>query len=123
MSISDPIKVCCCYSNAPRDIQLFERLRKHLATPINSQRITLWHPEEIRLGDDHKVETAFHLATADIILLLQSPDFLSSHFCLMPEAFALILYHQRQTPVIPILLATSHWEHSPVFQLEPLPRT
>src|SRR5205085_5808582 len=74
-------------------------------------------------GDDREVETAFHLATADIILLLQSPDFLSSHFCLMQVGFALILYHQRQTSVIPILLATSDWEHSPIFQLEPLPHS
>src|SRR6185312_8809640 len=121
MSMSDPIKVCCCHSDAPRDIRLFERLRKHLATLINSRRITLWHAGEIQPGDDPKAATAFHLATADIILLLQSPDFLSSHFCLMQEAFALVLYHQRRTCVIPILFATSDWEHSPIFQLEPLP--
>jgi len=121
MSISDPTHVCCCHSDSPKDIRLFENLRKHLATLINSQRITLWHPGEIRPGDNREVETVFHLATADIILLLQSPDFLSSHFCLKQEAFALTLYHQRQTSVIPILLTTSDWEHSPVFQLEPLP--
>ena len=121
MSVSDPIKVCCCYSDTPKDIRLFEGLRKHLAMLIHSQRITLWHPGELRPGDDRELETAFHLGTADMILLLQSPDFLSSHFCLMQEGFALILYHQRQTSVIPILLATSDWEHSPVFHLEPLP--
>ncbi len=123
MSMSDPIQVCCCYSDAPRDIRLFERLKKHLATLIYSKRIILWHPEELRPGDNREVEIAFQLATADIILLLQSSDFLSSQFCLTQMGFALILYHQRQTPVIPILLATSDWEHSPVFQLEALPHS
>lgn len=121
MSISDPIKVCCCHSDAPKDIRLFEGLRKHLAMLMYSQRMTLWHPGELQPGDDSELETAFHLATADIILLFQSPDFLSSQFCLTQMGFALKLYFQRQTPVIPILLFASDWEHSPVFQLEPLP--
>lgn len=123
MSSSDPIHVCCCYSDAPKDIRLFERLRQHLAPLIYSQRITLWHPGELRPGDNCEVEIAFHLATADIILLMQSPDFLSSQFCLTQMGFALILYNERRTPVIPILLATSDWEHSSIFQFEPLPQS
>lgn len=118
-----PIRIYCCFSESARDSKLFKALQIHLATLIGNHQITLEHSGNVSAGDDQVVETVFQMGMADIILLLQSPDFLNSPFCLLQESYALILHQQRKTSIIPVLLRASDWEHSAIFDLTPLPDT
>jgi TIR domain len=123
MDVNSPLSVFCCYSDSPKDVSLFDELEKHLANLKNSRLIDLWHLRKISPGENIEAEVAFRIATADIVLAIQSSDFLSSEFCSRQLALALSLHYQQQLCLIPVLFRTSDWENSPVFQLEPLPHS
>jgi hypothetical protein len=72
---------------------MYRELEKQLANLIRSQQVILWHPEKIRPREVYELETAFQIATADIVLLLLSPDFFASQFCLGQMSLALSLFY------------------------------
>ena len=122
MGTYNSVYICCCHSYSHQDTRMCKELEKQLANLINSQQVILWHPQKIRPGEVYAQETAFQIATADIVLLLLSPDFFASQFCLGQMSLALSLFYLKQTRIIPILIRPSDWENSPIFHLEPLPR-
>ena len=111
------------YSYAHKD----EKLRKELETQLShlkqQGRITNWHDRKIGAGQEWANEIDEHLNTADIILLLISPDFLASNYCYGIEMKRALERHDRkEARVIPIILRPSDWHAAPFGKLEALPR-
>ncbi len=69
------------FSFSHKDKKLRDELSKHLSTLKQEGLIRDWSDREIRPGDEWEHEILEHLSTAQIILLLISPDFLASNFC------------------------------------------
>lgn len=111
-------------SYAHEDEALRDELAKHLAVFRRQGLIADWHDRQIRAGQSWRREIEANLRQADVVLLLVSPDFLGSHFCLELELPLAIELHlsKRAIPVIPIILRPCDWKHSPVATLQVLPR-
>jgi hypothetical protein len=74
--LSQPIKLFYCY--ARKDRALRDELDIHLAGLRRSGLITAWYDGEISPGVSWEKEIETRLDTAQVILLLVSPDFLDS---------------------------------------------
>src|SRR6266516_6379335 len=65
---------------------------------------------------------SFYLNTAQIILLLISPDFMDSDYCYNVEMKRAIERHEAEKAiVIPIILRPVFWEDAPFAKLQVLP--
>jgi len=120
------IEVFCCYAH--EDEPLLNKLKTHLSPLQRQQLIHIWHDRDISAGAEWEQEIEKHLNTAHIILLLISPDFISSEYCYSTELkSALERHNQRKAIVIPVILRPSDWEDvSPgdfrLGQFQALPR-
>ena len=116
--MSTSIKVCCCYAH--KDQEMLEHLKTHLAPLQRQGRIILWSDTDLDPGDEWEKALHQHLESADIILLLISPDFIQSDYCYNTEMNrAIQLAKQGSTRVIPILLRPTLWQGLPLdtFQI------
>src|SRR5579864_2836601 len=66
------------YSYADKDEKLCEELEKHLSILQRQGIIATWHPRKILPGADKNQINDEQFSSAQIILLLISPDFLAS---------------------------------------------
>ncbi len=109
------------YSYDYRDEYYRNELEKHLIILSRQGLITTWHNRKIIAGNDWSDEVKAHLDSADIILLLVSPDFLASDFCYEFEMKrALERHNTGDAFVIPILVRPVDWEHTPFESLSSL---
>jgi hypothetical protein len=104
-----------------------ERYRKALDTSLAQIRreglISAWSDRKIMPGEDWDREIDEHLNSADLILLLVSPDFLASDYAYSREMLQAIEWHKsRSAIVVPIILRPSDWGNSPLSMLQALPR-
>lgn len=84
--------------------------------------ITSWHERSISLNKAWLSEIDPYLQTAQLILLLVSPDFVSSDYCYSIEMkYALQRYKTRQARIIPIMVRPVDWEDTPFFKFPALP--
>jgi hypothetical protein len=115
------VKLFCSYSH--KDESRKDRLEKHLAPLKNSNLIKLWHDRKILPGSDWQSEIDRNINAADVILLLISPDFLSSDYCYGYEMkVALERDKKNKAIVIPIILEPCLWEHTLISPLQALPK-
>ncbi len=115
------IEIFCCY--AREDQNLLEKLKISLA-PLQNQSLisTIWSDTNINPGTDWEKEIHQHLNTAQIILLLVSPDFIASNYCYSVElAQAMKRHEKEQAQVIPIILRPTHLKGAPFVNLQMLP--
>jgi TIR domain len=114
------IEIFCCY--ARKDQRLLTELKNHLKLWERLQLITVWTDTDISAGADWQKEIMHHLNSAQIILLLVSPDFLASEYCYSTEmTYAMERYERGQALVIPIILRSCAWEEAPFGRLQVLP--
>ncbi|WP_181387085.1 toll/interleukin-1 receptor domain-containing protein [Streptomyces sp. Act143] len=93
------------YSYAHEDEALRDELSKHLRTMERQGVLRGWHDREISAGAEWQGEIDRHLRTADVVLLLISPDFMASDYCHDVElAEALRRHELGECVVIPVLL-------------------
>lgn len=110
------------YSYAHRDERWRKRLEGHLSNLRRQGFITEWHDRDISAGTAWASEIDIHLNTADIILLLISPDFISSEYCYSVEMMRAIGRHEAgEAYVIPIILRPTDYQGTPFEQLQALP--
>src|SRR3989442_1744044 len=110
------------YSYAHEDEQLRKKLEKHLSLLKQQGLIVDWHDRDISAGREWRSEIDAHLNTADIILLLISPDFIASEYCYSNEMMRAVERHEAgEARVIPILLRPTDWESTPFHKLQALP--
>src|SRR5262245_47183559 len=74
-----PVDLFCSYSH--KDEALREELDTHLALLRRRGVLNPWHDRRIAASDDWKESIDGHLESADIVLLLISPDFMASDYC------------------------------------------
>jgi uncharacterized caspase-like protein len=86
--------------------------------------IGIWHRGLIRPGSITAQEMWEHIRAARIILLLMSPDLLASNFYSDTNNHMDMIIQQSKLDtvrVIPVLIRSSSWMHSPFNVLTPLP--
>jgi hypothetical protein len=111
------------YSYAHEDEELRDKLEKHLSQLKRQGFISDWHDRDITAGSEWKNEIDKYLESAQIILLLISPDFLASDYCHDVEMTrAMERHHTQEARVIPIILRPIDWEEAPFSKLQCLPR-
>jgi hypothetical protein len=111
------------YSYSHEDETLCNQLEKHLRQLQRQGLISGWHDRQIPAGGEWAHETDAHLQTASLILLLVSPDFLASDYCYEHEMQHALERHKRgEARVIPIVLRPCDWQHTPLQNLQCLPR-
>jgi serine/threonine protein kinase/cytochrome c-type biogenesis protein CcmH/NrfG len=118
------IQIFYCY--APQDVSLRNELNIHLSPLRKLRQITAWLDTDIQAGKDWAQEIETHFATANILLLLVSPDFFASdyHYDFQMQ-IALERHKAGQAQIIPIIARPVVWEDTPLGQLRSLilPRT
>src|SRR5207247_1907426 len=114
------IEIFFCY--AREDEELRQGLEKQLKALQRQGLIDIWHDRNISAGTEWEREIDKHLNTAQIILLLISPDFIDSDYCYSIEMKRAIERHDRkEASVIPIILDYVYWQVEPLSRLQALP--
>src|SRR5947208_2258057 len=85
------------FSYAREDERLRSRLEKHLSTLKQQGHISAWYDRMIGAGKEWDNEINAHLNTANIILLLISPDFMASNYCNSIEVKKALERHEAGT--------------------------
>jgi len=117
--MANPVNVFLAY--APADKKLAKELALHLNNFERQGLATIWDISRIYPGQNWRNEITTHLDSAQIILLLISPDFLSSQIS-QETINQAIKKQQKGATVVPILLRPAHWQESPIGSLLALPR-
>ena len=116
-----PIRLFYCYSHKDEDFRL--RFEIHLAALRRGGLIAEWHDRKIDPGDAWIDQIDRHLASADIILLLVSADFLASDYCWGQEMSNALDRHARgEARVIPVILRHCMWQSTPLAPLQAVPK-
>ena len=119
--MASPIKIFCCYAH--KDQELLIRLKTHLMPLYLRGLIDITSDIDIGPGTEWEREIKQHLDTAQIILLLVSPDFMSSDYCYSTEMKRAIERHESgEAHVIPVILRPTMWEEAPFSKLQALPK-
>lgn len=115
------IEVLFCY--AREDEALRRRLERQLRALARQDLIKLWYDREISAGTEREREIDRHLDTAQVILLLISPDFIASDYCYGREVIRVMERHERgEARVIPVILSPVIYEKTPFSKLQVLPK-
>jgi hypothetical protein len=110
-------------SYAHRDERLRDELDKHLSPLKRSAQIESWYDRRITPGSVLHMAIDGHLATADLVLLLISPDFINSDYCYQREMRVALQRHRRgQARIIPVILRPVDWQETPIGHLLATPR-
>lgn len=118
-----PIEVFFCYSRSRQDNKLMIELEKSLSSLSKEGLIKCWHDGKIGAGQNQKREIDIHLDSAQIILLLISPDFMDKYSkddSQVKQAMA--KYEAGENYVFPILLKMVDWGGTCFSHLQPLPK-
>jgi internalin A len=115
-----PIKAFVSYSHA--DLAHLKALQAALSPLVRLEKLQLWDDRSIDAGTDWR-ETIFqHLAAADIVLCLVSPDFVKSDFCYQEEFSTALLEHNRgEKVIVPIRLRSTDWDGLPLAAIQGVP--
>ena len=107
-------KLFISYSHSDEDLRA--QLEKQLTTLKRQNVIEVWHDRKIGAGEEFAFEIDKHIESDDIILLLVSPDFISSEYCYAREMTRAMERHQSGVAiVIPVILRACEWQESDCF--------
>lgn len=119
--MSSMVEIFCCY--AREDQSFLKQLKKYLMPLQRQSLITIWADTDVGAGKEWESEIEKHLESAQIILLLVSPDFMASDYCYSKEMRRAVERHQQgQSQVVPIILSPIHWQDTPFSVLKALPQ-
>lgn len=105
-----------------KDVLLKDALKKRFIPQERQGKVRVWDAHDIHAGQETDVVIDENLNTADIILLLVSPDSLASKYFYSRDVGRAIQRHkQKEVIVIPILLRPCSYEDTPLGQIRPLP--
>lgn len=115
------LSVFVSYSHV--DEKLKDELVKHLEPLRRLYGFKAWHDRKINAGDEWKKAIENELASADVILLVVSIDFINSKYCYDVELEAAMERHaQGKAIVVPVILRSCMWHHTPFAKLQALPK-
>ena len=116
-------EVTLFYSYSHEDENLQLELRKHLRILDRQGVLKGWSDRDISAGSEWRGQIDQHLESADIILLLISPDFIASDYCYDVElALALRRHNNHECVVVPVFLREVDVSGAPFAELQGLPR-
>ena len=116
-----PIRLFYSYSH--KDEKLRNQLVSHLSILKREKVVLDWHDRMIGAGQEWKDQIDNELESAQIVLLLISPDFLASDYCYDIEMKRALERHERkEARVIPIILRPVDWKSAPFGKLQALPK-
>lgn len=106
------------FSYSHKDEALRNELETHLVMLQREGRIETWHDRKITAGDEFAGAIDAKLDSAEIVLLLVSPDFLASRYCYDVEVQrAMSRHEQGLARVIPVILRPCDWHNAPFGRL------
>ncbi|WP_342360582.1 toll/interleukin-1 receptor domain-containing protein [Terrarubrum flagellatum] len=113
-------KVFFSYSHA--DEALRDQLEKQLAMLKRQGVIETWHDRRIGAGEELDRAIDSQIETAEIILLLISPDFIASEYCYEREMVRAMARHEAgEAIVVPVILRACEWHGAPFGKLMATP--
>lgn len=110
------------YADDEDDQYLVQEFEKHLSALRQQGLIDIWDKSRIGAGDDWLEETENHLRTADLILLMISPDFIYSDSLNEELEQAIERRKLEEITVVPIILRPVDWEGTPFSKFGCLPQ-
>lgn len=111
------------FSYSHVDEALRDQLEVHLSLLKRQGAIETWHDRRIAPGEGIGRSIQAQLDTAEIILLLVSPDFVASNYCYDVEMTRALERHARgEAVVIPVILRPCDWHDAPFGHLKALPK-
>ena len=114
MTRQDSLKIFVSYSH--KDIKYKKELMSHLKSLELTHNIDVWHDGKILAGDKIDSQVLIQLGISDIVLLLISPHFLASSYCIDVEVKKAISRHtEGKCIVIPVMLAETIMDESLSF--------
>lgn len=120
-SVTKPLlKGFISYSHA--DEVFRQKLGRHLVNLQKDGSIIFWHDREIVPGEQWDKKIDENLASADIVLVLVSSDYLSSEYCDKECKQALYRHKAGEAVVIPIILRSAEWTKTDLKDLQALPK-
>lgn len=118
--LNRPARICISY--APTDSKYRARLEHHLASLRRAGLVVLSHDRAIEPGQDVDKAVDLQLATADIVLLLVSPDFMASDACIDRQMETALERHRSGVArVIPVVVRPTEYSTMPFARLQALP--
>lgn len=97
-------------SYSHQDAGALDRLHVHLANLQREGRIETWYDREILAGDVLDDEISRELEAADLFLLIVSPDFIASNYCVEQEMLRAMERHDTgEARVVPIIVEPCDW--------------
>jgi len=110
------------FSFAHEDEELREEFEKHLSNLRRQGVISNWYDRDISTGNGWDEDIAHHLNSAQVILLLVSPDFMNSDYVNDVEMKRAMERHEAgEARVIPVILRPVDWAGAPFSNLQALP--
>lgn len=101
-------------SYAHHDTAALDRLHVHLANLQREGRLETWYDREILAGDVLDDEISQELEAADLFLLMVSPDFIASNYCVEREMQRALERHDAgEARVVPIIVEPCDWAAMP----------
>src|SRR4051794_37163630 len=92
------------YVYADADEAYLRGLERHLRLMERQDLLRGWHRRKLLAGEDWQTVVDEHFESADIVLLLVSPDLLDSKYCFDTEVQrAMVRHAKRQLVVVPVL--------------------
>jgi TIR domain len=115
------IEIFFSYSHKDQDLR--DQLETQLSQLKQEGLISSWYDRKIGAGEEWEHEIDEHLNTAQIILLLVSPDFIGSEYCYSIEMKrAMERDKLGEVRAIPIILRPTDWHDTPLGKLQALPK-
>lgn len=110
-------------SYSHKDEAVLERLHTHLAVLRRDGRIEDWFDREILAGGEIDAEIMERLESSGLFLMLVSPDFLASDYCVEREMERALERHRSgNARVVPIIIEPCDWTSTPLRDLKALPQ-
>lgn len=98
------LKIFISYSH--KDSKYKVDLLSHLKSIELTHNVDVWHDGKILAGDTIDSEVLIQLGISDVVLLLISPNFLASSYCIQVELNKAIERHKKgQCIVVPVILS------------------
>ena len=100
-----------------------ENLGKHLSLMERKGEIESWSCRKIPPGKEWEKEISENLESADVIVLLVSPDFMQSDYCFDIEVKRAMEKHEsKNSVVLPVIVRACDWKDgTPFSKLQALP--
>lgn len=102
-----------------------EKLDRYLKPLQREGNINIWYDHKIENGTEWEHVIDDNLKKADIILLLISPDFLASEYCIEEKQYAMERHEGKSAKVIPISVRPCAWnvlKNMDFMKLQGLPK-